>query len=120
MRNEAPHRDATPPNQLEFQTAVHAAQIKTLYRAPATMLVHPIAAALLAAVLWPGYPAWVLLLWVGLFCVVVSLRFVDRARYLRQPHESGREAAWARRFTVGAAATGLLWGLSASRSCLAA
>jgi len=114
MRNEAPHRDATPPNQLEFQTAVHAAQIKTLYRAPATMLVHPIAAALLAAVLWPAYPAWVLLLWVGLFCVVVSLRFVDRARYLRQPHESGREAAWARRFTVGAAATGLLWGLSAS------
>ncbi|MGA2816097.1 MAG: EAL domain-containing protein [Xanthobacteraceae bacterium] len=115
MRNEAlSQHGATPPNPLEFQAAVRAAQIKALYRAPATMLVNPITASLLAAVLWQAYPAWVLLLWVGLFCVVVGARFVDRARYLRQPHESGHEAAWARRFTVGAAATGLLWGLSAS------
>ena len=57
------------------------------------MLVNPINASILAAVLWPAYPAWILLLWVGLICVVVGARFVDRARYLRQPHESGREVA---------------------------
>ena len=56
----------------------------------------------------------ILLLWVGLICVVVSARFLDRARYLRQPHERRHEVAWARRFTVGAAATGFLWGLCAS------
>jgi diguanylate cyclase (GGDEF)-like protein/PAS domain S-box-containing protein len=42
------------------------------------------------------------------------VRLVDRARYLRQPHDSGHEVSWARRFTVGAAATGFLWGLSGS------
>jgi diguanylate cyclase (GGDEF)-like protein/PAS domain S-box-containing protein len=115
MRNEALfERGPTRPNQPEFQAAVRAEQIKALYHAPAIMLVNPINASILAAVLWPAYPAWILLLWVGLFCVVVSVRFADRARYLRRPHESGHEVNWARRFTVGAAATGLLWGLCAS------
>jgi diguanylate cyclase (GGDEF)-like protein/PAS domain S-box-containing protein len=115
MRNEAIfERDPTPANRPELQAAVRAEQIKALYHAPAIMLVNPVNASLLAAVLWHAYPAWILLLWVGLVCVVVSARFVDRARYLRQPHESGREIAWAKRFTVGAAATGFLWGLSAS------
>jgi hypothetical protein len=95
----------------ESQAIVRAEQIKALYRAPAIMLVNPINAALLAVVLWQAYPAWILLAWIGLFCVVVGVRYADRARYLRQPHESGHEAAWARRFTAGAAATGLLWGL---------
>ena len=40
--------------------------------------------------------------------------FVDRARYLRQPDERGDEVAWATRFTVGVAAMGCLWGLTAS------
>ena len=97
-----------------MQPAVRAEQIKALYHAPAIMLANPINAAILAAALWQAYPAWVLLLWVGLFCVVVGVRFGDRARFLRQPPESGQDVTWARRFTVGAAATGFLWGLSAS------
>jgi diguanylate cyclase (GGDEF)-like protein/PAS domain S-box-containing protein len=52
--------------------------------------------------------------WIGLFCVVVSVRFVDRNRYLRQHRESGDEVPWARRFTIGAAVTGVLWGLAGS------
>jgi len=115
MRNEpffAP--GPTPANQPEFQAAVRTEQIKALYRAPAIMLVNPINASILAAVLWRAYPAWILLLWVGLICVVVGARFVDRARYLRQSPKSRREVNWARRFTLGAAVTGCLWGLSAS------
>ncbi len=104
----------TRSNQPEFQAAVRAEQIKALYHAPAIMLINPINASILAAVLWQAYPAWILLLWVGLFCIVVGLRFIDRARYLRQPHQSEHEVLWAKRFTVGAAATGLLWGLSGS------
>ena len=115
MRNEALfERGPIRPNQPEFQAAVRAAQINALYHAPAIMLVNPVNAAILAAVLWQDYPAWILLLWIGLFWVVVSVRLVDRARYLRQPHESKHEVDWARRFTVGAAATGFLWGLSGS------
>ncbi len=115
MRNEPFFAPGTnPANQPEFKAAVRTEQIKALYHAPPIMLVNPINASILAAVLWQAYPAWILLLWVGLICVVVGARFVDRARYLRQPPKSGHDINWARRFTVGAAATGCLWGLSAS------
>ena len=107
-------RDPAPLSQLEFKAAVRAEQIRALYHAPAIMLVNPINASILAVVLWQDYPAWILLVWIGLFCVVVSVRFVDRIRYLRQHRESGDEAAWARRFTAGAAVTGALWGLAGS------
>jgi PAS domain S-box-containing protein len=102
------------PNQAEYQAAVLAEQVEALYRAPAIMLVNPINASILAVVLGQAYPAWILLLWIGLFCVVVSIRFVDRARYLRQPRDSGPQIIWAKRFAVGAAATGFLWGLAGS------
>ena len=115
MRNEPLFSTGTnPSNQPEFKAAVRTEQIKALYHAPPIMLVNPINASILAAVLWQAYPAWILVLWVGLICVVVGARFVDRARYLRQPPKSGHDVNWARRFTVGAAATGCLWGLSAS------
>jgi hypothetical protein len=90
MPNKVLERGSTPPEKPEFQAAIRVEQIKALYRAPAIMLVNPFNASFLAVVLWPAFPAWILLLWIGLFCVVVSVRFVDRARYLRQPSESGR------------------------------
>jgi hypothetical protein len=52
MRGDTPfQRGPSPPSQPEFQAAVHAAQIKALYHAPAIMLVNPINASILAAVL---------------------------------------------------------------------
>jgi diguanylate cyclase (GGDEF)-like protein/PAS domain S-box-containing protein len=106
-------RGPSAPNDADLQAAIRAEQIKALYRSPAIMLVNPINASILATVLWPAYPAWVLLTWIGMFCVVVGLRLVDRANYLRK-QRSGRRISQGTRFAVGAAATGLLWGLSAS------
>ena len=114
MPNNALERGSTPPERPELQAAIRVEQIEALYRSPAIMLVNPFNASFLAVVLWQAYPAWILLLWIGLFCVVVGARYVDRARYLRQQRESGHEVAWARRFAVGAAVTGFLWGLSGS------
>ena len=107
-------RGATPRTEPAFETALRAEQIGAIYRAPAIMLFNPINAAILAAVIWPAYPAWILALWVGSFCLVVGLRLIDRARYLRQPPDSRHQVVWARRFAAGAAATGLLWGLAGS------
>ena len=105
---------ATPQIEPEFRTAVRAEQIGAIYRAPAIMLINPINAAILAILLWPAYPAWMLAAWVGLFSLVVGLRLIDRARYLRQAPDSRHQVVWARRFAAGAAATGLLWGLAGS------
>ena len=107
-------RDPSSPDDANLRAEIRAEQIKALYRAPAIMLVNPINASILATVLWPVYPAWILLIWIGMFCVVVGVRLVDRANYLRQRQSGERGIAQATRFTVGAAATGLLWGLSAS------
>lgn len=65
-------RDLAPLSQLEFKAAVRSEQIRALYHAPAIMLVNPINASILAAVLWQEYPAWILLVWIGLFCVEPS------------------------------------------------
>ncbi len=108
-----PERGLPAPDESREQASIRAEQIKVLYDAPAIMLANPIIASIFAAALWHAYQPWILLLWVASFCFLVSARFADRARYLRQP--SARTAgAWAKRFTVGAAATGILWGLSAS------
>ena len=114
MPNKVLERSSTPPEHPEFQAAIRVEQIRALYRAPAIMLVNPLNASFLAVVLWQSYPAWILLLWIGLFCVVVGVRFVDRAHYLRQQRASGHEVDWARRFVVGAGVTGVLWGLAGS------
>src|SRR5580704_13186288 len=73
MRNEAlfEHR-STPASQPQLKATVRSEQIKALYHAPAIMLVNPINASILAAVLWQEYPAWILLVWIGLFCVEPS------------------------------------------------
>ena len=115
MRND-PVLEGSPTrlSQAKVQTAARAEQIKALYHAPPIMLFNPINAALLAAALWRAFPAWPLLIWVGLFCVVVSARFLDRARFLRQPYDPERATSWARHFTIGSAATGFLWGFAAS------
>lgn len=115
MPNKVPFEHGpNPTDQTDFLTTIQGERIKTLYQAPAIMLTNPINASILAAVVWEAYPAWILLLWIGLFCVVVGMRFADRARYLRSPEKSGHEINWARRYTVGAAATGCLWGLAGS------
>lgn len=115
MRNLALFgRDSTFPNQADIRQAVRTEQIEALYHAPPIMLVNPINAAIIAFVLWRSYPAWILILWVSLFCLVVGVRFIDRARYMRRSNDNRHEVIWARRFTVGAAVTGGLWGLTGS------
>ncbi len=114
MPNDVLSQRGPAPDQPDFRAAIRAEQIRALYRAPAIMLTNPVNASILAVVVWPAYPAWILLLWVGLFCVVVAARFADRARYTWQVHNRGQELNWARRYTVGTAVTGCLWGLAGS------
>jgi diguanylate cyclase (GGDEF)-like protein/PAS domain S-box-containing protein len=115
MRNDTVF-DCGTTHQIEpeFQTAVRAEQIGAIYSAPAIMLLNPINASILAIVLWPAYPAWLLVAWVALFCLVIGVRLIDRVRYLRQPPDRRQQVVWARRYAAGAAATGLLWGLAGS------
>ena len=114
MADPATRADHHPGTDDGTADAVRAAQIDLLYRAPAFLLINLAIAAIAAAVLWPVYPTLAIVPWLALMYLVVAIRFLDRRRYLSlsgRGHEAGR---WGRRFVLGAAATGCLWGLAAS------
>jgi diguanylate cyclase (GGDEF)-like protein len=89
-------------------------QVRLLYGAPAITLINLINAPLTAAVLWNVYPHWMLLSWIGGFVVVVAVRGVLWAAYNRRKPPPRQARAWGVAFTVGAALTGLLWGMLGS------
>lgn len=75
-------------------------------------------AVLVALSLRGFYPGWLGVAWFGLI-VVISARLYDYRRYWHAPQPAEAAAIWASRFTVGAIATGSLWGLIASVLLLA-
>jgi diguanylate cyclase (GGDEF)-like protein/PAS domain S-box-containing protein len=94
--------------------AVVAEQVRLHYESPATVLVNLVTAPIAAALLWPIYPAWLLLGWVGLFFVVIAARLRLWRRFLRRQPAMQDAKRWARAYTLGAIATGCLWGGLAS------
>ena len=91
--------------------ALRAERIRTLYRQhPALIIVNPINAAIVAALLWTSTPPLMLTGWVAAMLLVTTVRVLLRRRYLEvQPGPEATDV-WARRIVVGTAATGLLWG----------
>ena len=71
-------------------------------------------AGLVAVIVWPLYPAWVVALWLGLVCIVSLSRVLLRNRYTHAAGEAKASPNWARTFTLNAFVAGCLWGLSAS------
>ena len=82
------------------------------------LLVSLTIAVLIAFSLRGFYPGWLGVAWAGLI-VVISARLYDFWRYRRTPQPAEAAASWALRFTVGATATGCLWGLIGSVLLLA-
>ncbi|MEP7088483.1 MAG: EAL domain-containing protein [Nocardioidaceae bacterium] len=69
---------------------------------------------LVGVVVWPLFPAWVIVLWLVSFGVVSLNRALLRHRYANAMGEARASPSWARMFTVNAFVAGCLWGLSAS------
>jgi signal transduction histidine kinase/CheY-like chemotaxis protein len=91
---------------------VQAEQIRTLYsQSLAIFAVSPVAATIVAAVLWPSGDRRLLTAWVAMMTVVIIVRAALRRRYLRAQPSIEETAIWARRLVWGAFVTGLLWGL---------
>jgi hypothetical protein len=100
------HRlDATP-----LEVALRTEQVRILYSSPVAIFFNLIVASIVAAVCWQICPAWILLLWLALICIVIGARFVDYRRYLREPIVNKGAKRWRFRYAVGCAAAGALWG----------
>jgi hypothetical protein len=105
-----------PRDHLRPDGGVDVAKADGLVEAEQTRLLlnNPIDAGLVALVVWPLYPAWVLALWLGLFCLVSLARALLRHRYASASGTEKTSPSWARLFTLNAFVAGCLWGLSAS------
>lgn len=106
------HLERDPPAPLA--DAVRAEQIRLLFGAPAITLINLVNAPLVAAVLWSVYPHWSLLAWIGLHVAVIVGRGVLWRRFLSARPSARDAGAWGVAFTVGAALTGVLWGMLGS------
>ncbi len=102
--------EGADPRAIEAEVA--AATTRLLYRSPVAMVINLINAPIVAVVLHGAYPGWALVLWVGLVYAVVGARLVNWRVYHRRPSPPAAARAWARRFALGAAASGVLWGLA--------
>jgi diguanylate cyclase (GGDEF)-like protein/PAS domain S-box-containing protein len=98
----------------ESISALRAEQIRLLYRQRGVAPVNLIVAGLTCAALRSVYPAWVLALWLGLFCLVILGRFLLQRRYRTKEHAVEMVQYGGRFFAFGAFATGSLWGLTGS------
>jgi signal transduction histidine kinase len=86
-------------------------QVRTLYRQTATVLLANVANALIvAALLWKTTPRQLLLAWLALMGVMTAARVVLARRYQRSEVTAGNARLWARRFVLGSALSGTLWG----------
>ena len=107
-----------PVERTALQSAVLREQVRILYQSPLLLLVSLAISVLIAFSLRGFYPAWLGVAWAGLI-VVISARLYDFWRYTRTLQPAEAAASWALRFTVGAIATGCLWGLIGSVLLLA-
>ncbi|MBV9490685.1 MAG: response regulator [Verrucomicrobia bacterium] len=113
QRREGKDADLRSPPGFDdalLEAVVEKEQVELLYGSLAASLCNPIVAAIVVASLWPVYPAGILLGWLTLLSLAVAARLVDRARYRQQRPEDRTSRCWRRRYVLGCAVTGALWG----------
>jgi signal transduction histidine kinase/CheY-like chemotaxis protein len=90
---------------------VRAEQVRILYRQTAWIVAaNPVNSAIVAAVVWtPGRTA-LCLGWVAAAALLAAARVSLRRRYRREQPPPAAAPLWARRYVIGAAASGVLWG----------
>jgi len=111
---------ATPPvnqavNQAVSQGArVYAGQVELLYaHALIGIAASILNGAIMVVVLWKFLPHFPIVFW-GLLLAVVSIaRILVLTRYRRAQDRTGRARRWGKRFLIGMACSGMVWGVSA-------
>jgi signal transduction histidine kinase/CheY-like chemotaxis protein len=89
--------------------AVMAQKIRTLFRqSPRVLLVNPVNAAIVGAVLWHPARGALIAAWVVAMALTAALRALVRARYVVAA--APVEEDWARRYTLATGLQGALWG----------
>jgi signal transduction histidine kinase len=89
---------------------VLAEKLELLYRTSAAILTNLVISCVVAWLISDLYPHWVLGLWLTAVTAVCAVRLLLQWRFHHTPPETRCSLCAARRFTLGALASGLLWG----------
>jgi two-component sensor histidine kinase len=90
---------------------VRARQVRTLYRHSAPVLLANVGNALiLDAVLWTKVSHGFLVVWTGLMVLMTAVRVPLRRLYWKTDPPASEAGIWERRFLIGTAVAGILWG----------
>lgn len=93
------------------ETGIRAEQVKLLYRQfPSALLATVINAVILAAALWGHADGRLLLGWLAALSVIYGARYLLLRAYFRAPPADEQAPLWGRRFVIGAALGGAVWG----------
>lgn len=100
----------TAEEAVEHDHLVDAWRVAALYEhAPKVLAANVVNAAVVTAVLWNRVDLVTLVSWFGAMVVMVATR-AAQGRHFRKGSPASNTAQWARRFTMGSLASGVLWG----------
>lgn len=110
MTSEA---DPTPgPGTID--QAVRVELMRAPFGSITVPLINVAVAAISVSLVWPIYPTWAILSWMGVLTAVVTFRVVLWWRFKRRRPDARTIAPWALAFMLGSVFTGCLWGLLAT------
>ena len=90
---------------------IAAEQIRLLYdQLPSALVASVVIGALAGYVLWNRVPHWALVLWLVALGALTVARVGLRSRYVMANPPPSDSALWARRFILGTASAGVIWG----------
>ena len=91
---------------------IAAEQIRLLYdQLPSALIASVVIGALAGYVLWGRVPHWALVLWLVALGALTVARVGLRRKYVTANPQPSESAVWARRFMLGTACAGVIWGL---------
>src|SRR5262245_18992012 len=90
---------------------IAAEQIRLLYdQLPSALIASVVIGALAGYILWNRVPHWALVLWLVALGGLTVARVGLRRRYITANPAPSDSAVWARRFILGTASAGVIWG----------
>lgn len=110
-RNRCEQEDALQlTDKIEADMAV---LVRLFTRLPVALAINGICALGTAAALWPETSPTLALVWLAAMACVLWFRLGTWRRFQRRGVHAAKLKAWQRSFTVGAGASGLVWGVTA-------
>lgn len=97
-----------------LEATVHTEQIRLLTPQRLIAISNALIACAVSIAIGSLYPAWLVMLWLSLFCAVILARFVLQYHYEISARDAAATARRAHGFVLGALLMGCLWGLTGS------